>query len=303
MSLREGLVLDYIARHRKADRPGRSLPRRPAPKRRRARRALQLLARARAAGRAPGAGAVRSDARHPCAHRPRARMARIRRAPARHRRAHQLRAAPQALVLPDQERRPARLRAGRDRNHRARRAVSSARDAQARARRLRRAAGQAAARRSRRSPRSCGSPKASTAAIHRPWPASSSTTAATTAFCRSARSGDAELELWAAQRHAAPFERLIGKPLRVEVSKIPYVEQPDETARVPGKAVRRRGNRRLGKDDAAGPAGEVAERGRPSRVRHRMELVRPRQGGDQDGQEEERADPDDVQPAARHRLR
>ena len=31
--------------------------------------------------------------------------------------------------------------------------------------------------------------------------------------------GDAELELWAANRHAVPFERLIGKPLRVEVSR------------------------------------------------------------------------------------
>ena len=31
--------------------------------------------------------------------------------------------------------------------------------------------------------------------------------------------------------------------------------------------------------------------------------VRPGEGGDEDGQEEERADPDDVQPAARHRLR
>ena len=30
--------------------------------------------------------------------------------------------------------------------------------------------------------------------------------------------GDAELELWAATRHAAEFERVIGKPLRVEVS-------------------------------------------------------------------------------------
>ena len=54
LSLREGLVLDYIARHRKeiaqADRY-------PDVRRRsvvRARRALQLLARARAAGRAAG---------------------------------------------------------------------------------------------------------------------------------------------------------------------------------------------------------------------------------------------------------
>ena len=33
-------------------------------------------------------------------------------------------------------------------------------------------------------------------------------------------SGDAELELWAAARHAAPFERLTGKPLRIEVSRL-----------------------------------------------------------------------------------
>src|SRR5207302_1163806 len=50
--------------------------------------------------------------------------------------------------------------------------------------------------------------------------------------------GDAELELWAAGRHAQPFERLLGKPLR-----------------------------------------------------------------DEDGQEKERADTNDVQPAARHGLR
>src|SRR5215212_9693241 len=31
--------------------------------------------------------------------------------------------------------------------------------------------------------------------------------------------GDAELELWAAARHAAPFERLTGKPLRLEVGR------------------------------------------------------------------------------------
>ena len=34
LALREGLVLDYIHRHRKADRAGRPLPRRPAPQRR-----------------------------------------------------------------------------------------------------------------------------------------------------------------------------------------------------------------------------------------------------------------------------
>jgi exopolyphosphatase/guanosine-5'-triphosphate,3'-diphosphate pyrophosphatase len=129
--------------------------------------------------------------------------------------------------------------------------------------------------------------------------------------------GDAELELWAAARHAAEFERVIGKPLRVEVSAAiapapaaatatstsgghPHAEQPHDTARVPGQAVRRRRHRRLGQDDAARAAGKVAGGGRPSRVRHGMELVRAREGGDQDGEKEERADADDVQPAARH---
>jgi exopolyphosphatase / guanosine-5'-triphosphate,3'-diphosphate pyrophosphatase len=115
--------------------------------------------------------------------------------------------------------------------------------------------------------------------------------------------GDAELELWAATRHGAPFERLTGKPLRIEVSGHQYAEQPDTTARVPGQAVRRRGDRRLGQDDAAGAAGQVAQRRRSSRLRHRMELVRPREGGDQNGEKEKRAHPDDVQPAARHGLR
>src|SRR3989442_3510653 len=116
-------------------------------------------------------------------------------------------------------------------------------------------------------------------------------------------SEDAKLELWAATRHAGPFERLAGKPLRIEVSGNVYAEHPHATPRVPGQAVRRRGDRRIRQDDAAGTAGEVAERRRSPRLRHRMELVRPREGGDQDRQEEKRAHPDDVQPAARDRLR
>jgi exopolyphosphatase/guanosine-5'-triphosphate,3'-diphosphate pyrophosphatase len=114
--------------------------------------------------------------------------------------------------------------------------------------------------------------------------------------------GDAELELWSAARHAVPFERMTGKPLRIESTQA-YAEQSHATARVPGQIVRRRGNRRIGQDDAAGAAGEVAERGRPPRVRHRMELVRSGESGDQDRQEEERAHPDDVQSAARDGLR
>ena len=115
--------------------------------------------------------------------------------------------------------------------------------------------------------------------------------------------GDAELELWAAMRHAAPFERLIGKPLRIEVSGQTHVEQSHEDARVPGQAVRGRRHRRVRQVDAAGTAREVAHGRGTSGVRHRMELVRAREGGDQVGQEEERADSDDVQPVARHRLR
>jgi exopolyphosphatase / guanosine-5'-triphosphate,3'-diphosphate pyrophosphatase len=116
-------------------------------------------------------------------------------------------------------------------------------------------------------------------------------------------SGDAELELWAAARHAAPFEQLIGKPLRVEASGQTHAEQPDDTARIPGKALRGRRNRRLGQDDAAGAPRQVAERRRSPGLRHGMELVRPGEGGHQDRQEEKRADPDDVQSAARHGLR
>jgi exopolyphosphatase/guanosine-5'-triphosphate,3'-diphosphate pyrophosphatase len=116
-------------------------------------------------------------------------------------------------------------------------------------------------------------------------------------------SGDAELELWAAARHAAPFERLTGKPLRLEVSGHAYAEQPDTTARISGQTVRRRGHRRLGQDDAAGAAGEVAQRGGPPGVRHGMELVRAGQGGDQKREKENLAHPDDVQPPARHGLR
>jgi exopolyphosphatase / guanosine-5'-triphosphate,3'-diphosphate pyrophosphatase len=115
-------------------------------------------------------------------------------------------------------------------------------------------------------------------------------------------SGDAELELWAASRQAEPFERLTGKPLRFETSQT-YAEQSDAVTRLPGQTVRRRGDRRVGEDDAARAPGEVAERRRTSRLRHRMELVRVGQGGDEDRQEEKRAHPDDVQPAPRHGLR
>ena len=73
--------------------------------------------------------------------------------------------------------------------------------------------------------------------------------------------GDAELELWAAHRHVAPLEAVLEKPVRFEVAggdyKDPHVhdQQPDHVARVPRKAVRGRGHRRLRKDDPARVAG------------------------------------------------
>jgi exopolyphosphatase/guanosine-5'-triphosphate,3'-diphosphate pyrophosphatase len=91
--------------------------------------------------------------------------------------------------------------------------------------------------------------------------------------------GDAELELWAAHRHVAPLEKILGKPVRFELAdgsrrrarpersrgarttktkRQRHAQQTDDRARVPGKTIRRRGNRRVGKDDAAGPPGEVA---------------------------------------------
>ena len=111
---------------------------------------------------------------------------------------------------------------------------------------------------------------------------SSCTTAAKMPCCSCGRLATPNSSSWAATRHAAPFERAIGKPLRMEVSRQTHVEQSDETPRVSGEAVRGRRNRRLGEDDAARAVGKVVERRRAPRVRHRMELVRPREGGDQD---------------------
>jgi exopolyphosphatase/guanosine-5'-triphosphate,3'-diphosphate pyrophosphatase len=115
--------------------------------------------------------------------------------------------------------------------------------------------------------------------------------------------GDAELEVWAAHRHAGPLEDVLDGTLRFEVDNTSYAEQPDNAARVSRQAVRRGGHRRLRQDDAARPAGEVAERRRAPRVRHRVELVRAGEGSHEDRQEAERAHADDLQPAARHRLR
>ena len=76
--------------------------------------------------------------------------------------------------------------------------------------------------------------------------------------------GDAELELWAAHRHVEPLEKMLGKTIRFELTGLElkdpqsHAQQTDDTARVPGKAVRGGRNRRVRKDDAAGAAREVA---------------------------------------------
>jgi exopolyphosphatase/guanosine-5'-triphosphate,3'-diphosphate pyrophosphatase len=112
--------------------------------------------------------------------------------------------------------------------------------------------------------------------------------------------GDAELELWAAHRQIAPLERALGKPIRLSAGRVSYAEQPEHAARVPREALRGRRHRRVGKDDAAGAAGEVAERRRPSRVRNRVELVGPREGGNENGEEKKFPDADDLQSVTRH---
>lgn len=76
--------------------------------------------------------------------------------------------------------------------------------------------------------------------------------------------GDAELELWAAHRHVGALEAILEKPVRFEVASSDYkdpqlhAQQPDHAPPVPGKTVRRRRDRRVRKNDAARPAGEVA---------------------------------------------
>jgi exopolyphosphatase/guanosine-5'-triphosphate,3'-diphosphate pyrophosphatase len=76
--------------------------------------------------------------------------------------------------------------------------------------------------------------------------------------------GDAELELWAAHRHVAPLEDVLGRPIRFEVAgndnkePAPDAQQAEHAARVPRKAVRGGRNRRLGKNNAAGTSGKVA---------------------------------------------
>lgn len=124
---------------------------------------------------------------------------------------------------------------------------------------------------------------------------------------------EAELELWAAQRQVPAMEEWLGLPLSVELVNAGAAgaaaeretdgQHADDTTPVPGQALRRGGHRRVGKNHATRAARQVARRGGPSRLRHRVELVGAGQGGDKSRKKEEPAHADDLQPAPRHRLR
>ena len=80
--------------------------------------------------------------------------------------------------------------------------------------------------------------------------------------------GPAELERWAAGRQSAPLEKLLGRRLTIATTDTAYAEHPDHAAPLPRPVVRRRGHRRIRQDDPAGTAGQVAGRKRPPGDRH-----------------------------------
>ena len=101
---------------------------------------------------------------------------------------------------------------------RAHRPLSPAGDAEEIARRLRRSAGIDAQDASRRCRRWCGWPRGSIAATRRRSTGIDLYPRGDDYLARLRATGDAELELWAAHRHVAPLEELLGKPVRFEVA-------------------------------------------------------------------------------------
>ncbi|HUF47097.1 MAG TPA: Ppx/GppA phosphatase family protein [Vicinamibacterales bacterium] len=87
---------------------------------------------------------------------------------------------------------------------------------------------------------------------------------------------DADLELWAAGRHASTLGDLFDATLRFELAAArpsrrkgssTHAEHADVSPRVSRQTVRRRGHRRVRQDDPARPARQVAGGKRPPRVR------------------------------------
>jgi exopolyphosphatase/guanosine-5'-triphosphate,3'-diphosphate pyrophosphatase len=85
-------------------------------------------------------------------------------------------------------------------------------------------------------------------------------------------SGDADLELWAAARHAAALAAILKRDIRFETAGTaedpahkdapPHARHPDHAPHPSRPALRRRGHRRLRQDHPARPAGQVAHRER-----------------------------------------
>ncbi len=94
--------------------------------------------------------------------------------------------------------------------------------------------------------------------------------------------GDAELELWAARRHAAPLAALFETDIQFEAVPAPgsaardaarkdagrYADDADDSPLVSRTPLRRRGHRRIRQNHAARAAGQVACRSRAPGVRH-----------------------------------
>ena len=310
LALREGLVLDYIQRNSARI---RKVERYPDVRRRSvvelgercgywsehaqqvARLAVSIFDQTRSVARPQ---------------RPRTGVARVRRAAARRRRAHQLRAASPAFVLPDQEWRPARLRSAGDRGHRADRAVPSPGHAEEVARGLRRSAPERCGAPCASCRRWSGSPRGSTAATRRRSRASTCSRGATTIWRGCAPPATPSSSSGPRTGTSRPLERELGRPIRFEVAgtdykeQPPHAEQPDHAAtstpescswsRASTGPERRRSSRLLAKWlSAAGHPVFVTEWNSSALVKAATKT----------GQEEELADADDVQPAARDRLR
>jgi exopolyphosphatase/guanosine-5'-triphosphate,3'-diphosphate pyrophosphatase len=80
--------------------------------------------------------------------------------------------------------------------------------------------------------------------------------------------GAAELERWSAQRQVRPLARLLGRDIRVEALDKSHAGDTDDTASVPGAPVGGGRDRRIGQDDAARAAGQVAGGRPPAGRRH-----------------------------------
>jgi exopolyphosphatase/guanosine-5'-triphosphate,3'-diphosphate pyrophosphatase len=112
--------------------------------------------------------------------------------------------------------------------------------------------------------------------------------------------GDAELELWAASRHLAPFERVIGKPLRIEpILQAAAAQSGHSPAAV--ETVRQAGDGKGTTAVAADSSGNTVRGRRTAAGDHLMELVRGRYGRHAQQDAEEPAEAADARPGPRAR--